>query len=162
VKNILVPIDFSDVTIRVLDQAKQIANALGAEIHLVHVKELLPMAPPATFGYGVAGTPELLPIPNTPLPTITPVSQPVDERQRSKLVDWQKEAQRSGLKVALHEPTGNVVEEILREADTLKPDLIVMGRHGHGAMYNLLVGSVTEGVLKRSGRPVLLVPGPRS
>jgi nucleotide-binding universal stress UspA family protein len=28
-------------------------------------------------------------------------------------------------------------------------------------MYNLLVGSVTEGVLKRSGRPVLLVPASR-
>jgi nucleotide-binding universal stress UspA family protein len=50
----------------------------------------------------------------------------------------------------------------LREADAIKPDLIVMGRHGHGAMYNLLVGSVTEGVLKHSGRPVLLVPSPRS
>jgi nucleotide-binding universal stress UspA family protein len=33
-----------------------------------------------------------------------------------------------------------------------------MGTHGHGAMYNLLVGSVTEGVLKQSTRPVLLVP----
>jgi len=37
----------------------------------------------------------------------------------------------------------------------------VMGTHGHGAMYNLLVGGVTKGVLKRSTRPVLLVPGPR-
>jgi nucleotide-binding universal stress UspA family protein len=37
-----------------------------------------------------------------------------------------------------------------------------MGTHGHGAMYTLLVGSVTKGVLKHSARPVLLVPAPRS
>jgi len=40
--------------------------------------------------------------------------------------------------------------------------LIVMGTHGHGAMYNLLVGSVTKGVIKHSVRSVLLVPVPRA
>ncbi len=161
-KNILVPIDFSDATARVIDQAKQAASAFGAEIHLVHVKELMPASPPSSFGYGVAGTPELMPMPNSPVPTITPVSPEIDQRQKSKMADWQKEIQQAGVKVFLHVPTGNVVEEILREANTLKPDLIVMGRHGHGAMYNLLVGSVTEGVLKQSACPVLLVPSARS
>jgi nucleotide-binding universal stress UspA family protein len=37
-----------------------------------------------------------------------------------------------------------------------------MGTHGHGAMYTLLVGSVTKGVLKHTVRPVLLVPAARS
>jgi nucleotide-binding universal stress UspA family protein len=161
-KSILVPIDFSNATPRVLDQAKQIAKALGAEVHLIHIKELLPAAPPATFGYGVAGTPELMPMPNIPVPTIAPVSSPMNERQKSKLAEWQKEMQQAGVKVVLHEPTGDVVEEIVREAGALKPELIVMGRHGHGAMYKLLVGSVTEGVLKRSGCPVLVVPDGRS
>ncbi|PYJ41213.1 MAG: universal stress protein, partial [Verrucomicrobia bacterium] len=53
-------------------------------------------------------------------------------------------------------------EEILKQADAINADLIVMGTHGHGAMYNLLVGSATKGVLKHSSRPVLLVPGPKS
>jgi len=44
----------------------------------------------------------------------------------------------------------------------LARDLMVMGTHRHGAMYNLLVGSATKGVLKHSARPVLLVPAPRS
>ena len=43
-KRILVPIDFSDVTSRVIDLARQLAKALDAEIHLVHVKELTPNA----------------------------------------------------------------------------------------------------------------------
>jgi len=50
----------------------------------------------------------------------------------------------------------------LKQADAVNADFIVMGSHGHGAMYNLLVGSVTEGVLKRSTRPLLLVPSSRS
>ena len=54
-----------------------------------------------------------------------------------------------------------VAEEILLQEDSLNADLIVMGTHGHGAMYNLLVGGVTKGVLKHSTRPVLLVPDPR-
>ena len=44
----------------------------------------------------------------------------------------------------------------------LARDLMVMGAHGHGAMYNLLVGSATKGVLTHSARPVLLVPASRS
>jgi nucleotide-binding universal stress UspA family protein len=58
--------------------------------------------------------------------------------------------------------TPPVIEEILNQADVVNADLIVMGAHGHGAMYNLLVGSATKGVLKHSARPVLLVPASRS
>jgi nucleotide-binding universal stress UspA family protein len=54
-----------------------------------------------------------------------------------------------------------VAEEILNQADALNADLIVMGRHGHGAMYHLLMGSATEGVLRHATRPVLLVPSPK-
>ena len=98
-----------------------------------------------------------------PLPVFDPMPQtvPVDEDEQSKLTHWQDKIAQSGVKVTLHEPTGAVVEEVLNEADVVNADLIVMGTHGHGAMYNLLVGGVTKGVLKRSTRPVLLVPGPR-
>jgi nucleotide-binding universal stress UspA family protein len=161
-KTILVPIDFSDVTPHVLEQAKQIAPALGAELHLVHVREVNPVAPPTTFGYGVTGMPELMPMPTTAGMGPVPLETPVNERNKAKLAAWQKEISNAGLKATLHEPAGVVVEEILREADALDPSMIVMGRHGHGAMYNLLVGSVTEGVLKRSKCPVLLVPSARS
>src|SRR6266849_3948441 len=151
-KSILVPIDFSDATPRVLDQAKKVAQAFRVEIHLVHVNEIVPAVPPTTFGYGVAGMPELMPMSTSPVLDPAPDPAVVNESQKVKLNDWQKEIGQAGLNVTLHEPTGAVVEEILREADAVKPDLIVMGRHGHGAMYNLLVGSVTEGVLKRSNR----------
>ena len=162
-KRILVPIDFSDVTPRVSGVAQQLAKALDAEIHLIHVRELSAAAAPGALGYGLAGMPELAPMSGVPVPVFDPMPQtmPADENQKSKLAQWQKEIAQGGLKVTLHEPTGMVAEEILLQADSLNVDLNVMGTHGHGAMYNLLVGGVTKGVLKHSTRPVLLVPDPR-
>jgi nucleotide-binding universal stress UspA family protein len=163
-KRILVPIDFSDATPAVIDLARQLAKSVGAEIHLVHVKELSAAAAAGALGYGLAGMPELAPMSGVPVPVFDPAPQPIpeDEGEKSKLAQWQREIAQSGVKVALHQPTGAVVEEILNQADALDADLIVMGTHGHGAMYTLLVGSATKGVLKHSRRPVLLVPGPRS
>jgi nucleotide-binding universal stress UspA family protein len=163
-KCILVPIDFPDVTPPVIDLARELAKALGAEIHLLHVKELTAAAPPGTLGYGLAGMPELAPMSGVPAPGFEPMPEtiPEDEGQTSKLAKWQEEIAQDGIKVSLHRPTGTVAEEILNQADALNADMIVMGRHGHGAMYNLLVGSTTKGVLKHSTRPVLLVPGPKS
>ena len=162
-KRILVPIDFSDVSPPVIDLARQLAKALSAEIHLVHVKEFAAAAAPGTLGYGLAGMPELAPMAGVPVLGFEPMPQtiPEDEGQTSKLAKWQEEIAQDGITVSLHEPTGTVAEEILKQADELNADLIVMGTHGHGAMYKLLVGSATKGVLKHSTRPVLLVPGPK-
>jgi nucleotide-binding universal stress UspA family protein len=159
-KCILVAIDFSDATPAVIDVGRQLAKALNAEIHLVHVKEFTAVGAPGTLGYGLAGMPELAPISGVPTPGFEPLTQPLSEseNQKSKLVRWQAEVAQQGVNVTLHEPTGMVAEEILNEAKALNADLIVMGTHGHGAMYNLLAGSATEGVLKHASCPVLLVP----
>jgi nucleotide-binding universal stress UspA family protein len=164
VKRILVPIDFSDVTPQVIDLARQLAKALDAEIHLVHVKELSATATPGSLGYGLAGMPELAPMSGVPVPGFEPMPQPIPESEdeKSKLARWQKEITQDGIKVTLREPTGAVAEEILNQADAIEADLIVMGTHGHGAMYNLLVGSTTKGVLKHSSCPVLLLPAHRA
>jgi len=163
-KRILVAIDFSDTTPRVIDLARQLAKALDAELHLVHVRELAAAATPRTLGYGLAGMPELAPMSGVPVPGFDPMPQPIpdSEDQKSKLARWQKEIAQDGIKVILHEPTGAVAAEILDQAYTVEADLIVMGTHGHGAMYNLLVGSATKGVLKHATRPVLLVPSAKS
>src|SRR5436309_7276127 len=87
---------------------------------------------------------------------------PEDKNQKLKLAQWQTEIAQDGIKSTLHQLTGEVAEEILNQADAISADLIVMGTHSHGAIYNLLVGSATKGVLKHSTRPVLLVPGRKS
>lgn len=60
------------------------------------------------------------------------------------------------LKVEHRARVGAVVaEEVLREAEDLKADLIVMGTHGRTGLRRLLVGSVVEAVLRHSPCPVL-------
>ncbi|HEU0274117.1 MAG TPA: universal stress protein [Candidatus Udaeobacter sp.] len=159
-KRILVPIDFSDVTPTVIDVAREFGKAFGATIHLVHVKEPTAAPAPGTLEYGLAGMSELAPIGGVPVPGFESSSETIAENadQKPKLTKWQVEMAREGVQVRLHELAGAAAEQILNLADELDADMIVMGRHGHGAMYRLLVGSATKGVLKRSTRPVLLVP----
>jgi len=161
-KSILVAIDFSDITLAVIDVARRIARALDAEIHLVHVREFRAAPAPGNLGYGLAGMAELAPMSGVPMPEFEPAPLAESEDDNAKLVRWQRAFEQEAVKVTLHEPTGEAAEEILNQADAVNADLIVIGTHGHGAMYDLLVGSATKGVLKHSTRPVLLVPGAKS
>jgi len=56
---------------------------------------------------------------------------------------------------------GDEVESIISESLKSHADMIVMGSHGHGALFHLLVGSVSEGVVRRSECPVVIVPTDR-
>lgn len=53
---------------------------------------------------------------------------------------------------------GPTVDTILGQAEKLDADLIVVGSHGHGAMFDVLVGSISAEVIRRSTVPVLVVP----
>ncbi len=54
--------------------------------------------------------------------------------------------------------TGQPVGAILARAAATKAAFIVMGSHGHGAVFDLLVGSTTHGILRKARCPVLVVP----
>src|SRR5881392_2051391 len=98
-KRILVPIDFSDATPRVIDLAQQLAKALDAEIHLLHVRELTAAATPGTLGYGLAGMPELAPMAGVPVTGFEPMQPiPKSEDEKSRLARWQKKSLRMGLR----------------------------------------------------------------
>jgi nucleotide-binding universal stress UspA family protein len=162
-KRIVVPVDFSPAMEPVLALAREMARAFEAELHLVHVREIgaFPVFPAATIGYPGMGMPEMGMAGGVPIAPggFVPAEAP-NEKQKSRLSALQEELARSGLQAFAHERDGTVVEEILKTADEISANLIVMGSHGHGSVYNLLVGSVTEGVLKAGKRPVLLVPAP--
>src|SRR6266571_52568 len=103
-KCLLVPIDFSDATPRVIDLARQLAKALDAEIHLVHVKELTPNAFRAgTLGYGLAGMPELAPMTGVPVAGFEPMPEAIaeSEDEKSRVARWQTELAQEGVKVTL-------------------------------------------------------------
>jgi nucleotide-binding universal stress UspA family protein len=162
-KRILVPVDFSPAMEGVLTLAGEMARAFEAELHLVHVREItaVPVFPAATIGYPGIGMPEMGMAGGLPTGVAGCVPpDPPNEGRKSQLDALRDDLTRSGFGVFAHERDGTVVEEVLQTANEISADLIVMGSHGHGSVYNLLVGSVTEGILKAGQRPVLLVPAP--
>ncbi len=54
---------------------------------------------------------------------------------------------------------GNAAERIVAEASARQADLVVVGARGLGTMKRLLLGSVSEAVLRHAGGPVLIVKG---
>ncbi|MCW8924520.1 MAG: universal stress protein [Gammaproteobacteria bacterium] len=53
---------------------------------------------------------------------------------------------------------GATVKTILDESDRLNIDLIILGRHKHGDLYNSLISGVEEGVLRKCAHSVMFVP----
>lgn len=66
-------------------------------------------------------------------------------------------AQQNGWTCETRYVVGAAAEQIARCAEDGHFDLIVMGTHGHGALGNMVLGSVANGVVARSSHPVLLV-----
>lgn len=138
-KKILVPIDFSDVTPYLLDTAKAIAAAIKAHVILLNV----------------------MPNSNVPMLASTEAVMMRNVKEDYELLNvFNQQLEEAGVSTTVDQPQGSAVEAILEESEKESVDMIVMGSHGHGAVYNLLVGSVTSGVLKSSKRPVLVVPSP--
>jgi nucleotide-binding universal stress UspA family protein len=63
----------------------------------------------------------------------------------------------AGLGCRVHFETGSTAEAIVRLADSLRCDHIVMGTHGRGALAELLIASTTLKVLHLTHVPVVLV-----
>lgn len=59
-------------------------------------------------------------------------------------------------------PTRHVAAAIAEEAASWPADLLVLGTHGRRGVERWLLGSVAEGVARRAGVPVLLVPLPQA
>lgn len=141
--NILVPVDFSASTPRLTDQVKKMAQAFSGKTYLLHV-----VAPDPDFVGYEAG----------PQHVRDHLAEKFHEehRQIQALAQSLKDSGLPSVTPLLIQ--GPTVEIILEEAKRLSADMLIMGSHGHGALYHVLLGSVSEGVLKKAPCPVLFVP----
>lgn len=144
-KNILVPVDFSDATAQVVATAEKLARAFGAKVWLLHcVAEEEPA--------GVIGEiPGFISRSNLPL-------REMHAEEFRQLSDLGTSLRDRGVDTEEVLVSGSAIDRIRGAADQHDADLIVVGSHGHGALYELLVGTVTRAVLQRIGRPTLIVP----
>ena len=57
---------------------------------------------------------------------------------------------------------GQPARAIVEEADRIGADLVIVGSHGLGAVFRMILGSVSSTVLKKCRRPVMIVPADRT
>jgi nucleotide-binding universal stress UspA family protein len=65
---------------------------------------------------------------------------------------------RDGVSITIRRAEGHPYAEILNASMEIAPDLLVIGTHGRSGFQRLILGSVTEKVLRRAPCPVLSVP----
>lgn len=78
--------------------------------------------------------------------------------QRVQLEEAAEALRSDGIDVTALIVQGPIAETILREADKIEADLILMGTRAHGRLHEWLVGSTSKGVLHKTARHILLIP----
>jgi nucleotide-binding universal stress UspA family protein len=142
---ILVPTDFSKHSQNALRYAAAFADKFGAELYLLYVVQDLSLFIPDA------------------VTVAPPVGPPIDQLTaavRGALDRLIAEQQLGRFRVHAEVREGTPFSEIIQFAKDRAIDLIVMGTHGHSGLAHVLMGSVTEKVVRKSPCPVLTVRHP--
>lgn len=139
---ILVCVDLSPITEQVVDVAISMAAKMNAELLLLHVGP----PEPDFVGYDVG-----------PQPVRDAVAENLRQQHR-ELETWRERALARGVAARALMVQGPTIEKVLSQSKRLSADFIVLGSHGHSALYDWVVGSVAKGVLHETRTPVVLVP----
>ena len=147
---ILVAVDFSDITSKVISHTASLAHGLKAEVVLLHVAEPNPdhiaydMDPSAPYAIDPAE-----------------LRDNIAERLRNEHRALQEHAEtlrRQSIDCKALMIQGEPVSAILDEADKLGASFIVAGSHGKGLLSQMLLGGVSEDLVRKATLPVHLVP----
>jgi nucleotide-binding universal stress UspA family protein len=134
-RTILAATDFSDASRAAIGLAARLARHCRAALHIVHAEDplLAAAARQSGFDLGQQTREELQQL----VASVPPAAECAPQ---------------------LHAPTGSAVEAILRVAEAEQADLVIAGSRGMSGAAKLVFGSTTEGLLRRSAVPVLVVP----
>jgi nucleotide-binding universal stress UspA family protein len=142
-RHILVPVDFSELSALGLCYAEALANCSGAQLSVVFAN---PFQPPPYFTQDKVGE----------------LQKQYESTKHDAEVSLREFIRKTLPKIPDIPATvvdAMPVDAILKEAERSQPDMIVMGTHGRGGINRLLLGSVTERVIRQSRIPVLAVRG---
>lgn len=142
IRHILVPLDFTAVSGRVVDLARAVAGPLDAKVHLLYVLE-----EPFT-----AAAPYQFHLPDTPARR-----ESLYTRARAKLSIIAEQLHAEGVRTTIEVRSGSATEEIVKAALDYGADLIVMGTQGRRGLQHLLTGSVAEDVIRGASCPVMTI-----
>ncbi|MEM3442819.1 MAG: universal stress protein [Candidatus Bathyarchaeia archaeon] len=152
-EKILVPLDGSENSMKALEFAIKLAKCFGGKITLIHV-------------YSATTIPVIMTEPATITPTMVPamssaefakVTEAAKKAGSSILTHGEERVKAAGIPVETMLKEGHTVQEIIKTAKEEMFDLIVIGSRGVSKIRELLLGSVTDGVIHHAPCPVLVV-----
>jgi nucleotide-binding universal stress UspA family protein len=148
INRILCPVDFSEFSLPALEHSLRLARWFDARVEVLHV---IPFLPLAMGGGAVPYSPEEI--------------RARREGAQREMADLVAPLLGEGVPIETKLLEGGAWRVILDETAAWPADLLVMGTHGRSGFEQLLLGSVTEKVLRRATCPVLTVgravPHPR-
>lgn len=152
VRKILVPVDFSNASLKSCGYALALAAKLKADIKLLHVyyNPVIDMAPfDTSHAYQV---------------NLTNYLHEAEQSARHQLTNLVKDLKnqvkksKSNTKITYSLANGLAADEIIALSRKYKPGLIILGSHGIGHQSESLLGSVTAKVISKTAAPVLAIP----
>ena len=150
IKNILLPIDFSDASSILLQYGVYMAEKYGARIYIVYVAE-------DPFSYSSLPLTDYSGLPLTDIP-FNQLEEDMTKYAQERMQGF-LEKDMAEISVA-YEGTvlfGQVAAEIIRYAEEKTVDLIIIGTHGFKGLDRMLLGSVAEKVVKLAPCPVMTI-----
>ena len=151
IKRILIALDYDPTAQKVAETGYLFAQAMGAEVALLHV-----ISDPVYYS-----STEYSPIMGfTGYMNLDPIQlDSVDGLKNESLNYLNKIKQHLNDKtIQVHVKEGDIAATILETATTLQADAIVIGSHSRKWLEKILMGSVTEEVLSRSSIPLIIIP----
>ncbi len=138
---ILYPTDFSDVSKKALAYIKQLKEAGTKEVTVLHVIDERQIEAVVLYGRGDSCV----------------FMDAMEQEAGREIAAIEKELRDSGFVVNSIVKTGIPLREILSVEGDEKVSLIVIGSHGKTNLKEMLMGSVSEKVIRRSKSPVLVI-----
>lgn len=150
-QKILVPLDGSEHSLKALEEAAQIAEKFSGKITLIHVFSVQPV---------MISEPSAVSSLNMPILTGAEVSMMIEAARKygNRILEGgQQRIKGAEVQVEKMLVEGHAVQEIARVANKGSFDLIVIGARGVSHMREMLLGSVTDGVIHHAHCPVLVI-----
>ena len=142
-KTFLVPVDFSPVTEKVIDSAMAFARAFGGQVVLLHIVQA-PIVATAEYALPAEVVQEAV--------TVSRLAS------AQKLSAYTELFQKAGIACTNETLVGAPVPLIRETAGRCHAHFVIIGSHGHGKLYDFLVGSTASGVLRKTRCGVIIIP----
>jgi len=142
-RKILFPTDFSEETDRAIGFIKQLREAGTKEVILLHVIDERTINSLERYTAKYAD--------------MSLVVQDITEKALQALAPIEEDLQEAGLQVKIRVEHGIPFSQILRVEIEEDVSLTVIGSHGRSNITGMLLGSVSEKVIRKSERPVIVI-----